>query len=399
MGDLVALDYGPAHAPVPPRLLLVGANQRWTRAVSAAARRLGASVIDTASNSRVALSRILTAASPYSIVLLQARRADLGFPDLADLTTGDAGSGTGLLLLHDSRAHQGLRLAAHRPPGCIVIEQANRAAISRALNQPAGQPGAAPVLLSTAELRAALAEPMLKLRYQPLVRLSDRTPIGLEALARLDHPTFGMLAAEQFIPQMEAANLSHLLTEAIITQAMHDTYSHELTAHGLGIGLNVPLNVLMMKEVFDVLEDQRRKYAIPASKIIVELTETQPVTDYHALRDVIRRLRDIGYRVSIDDASPAIPNLESLMRLGFNTLKFDKSVVQQAAHDPESRSFIDRIVALARTSDMLTIAEGIEDAETHDLMRDLGVDIGQGFLIGRPLPPATIKLWLDAWQR
>ncbi len=384
---------------MPMRLLLVGANQRWTRVVSAAAMRLGATVIDTASNSRAALSRILTAARPYSMVLLQARHADTGFHDLADLTTGDAGSGTGLLLLHDTRTQQGPLEATRRPAACIVVEQANRAAISRALNHQSGQPDEPPVELSTAELRAALAEPMLKLRYQPLVRLVDRLPIGVEALARLDHPKYGMLAAEQFIPQMEAANLSHLLTEAMIAQAMHDTCSHGLTDRGLRIGLNVPLNVLMMDEVFDVLEDQRQKCSIPASDIIVELTETQPVTDHRALRGVIRRLREIGYRVSIDDASPAIPNLEALIGLGFNTLKFDKSVVQQAAHDPDSRAFIERVENLARASDMLTIAEGIEDAETHDLMRDLGVDFGQGFLIGRPLPPGAVKLWLDAWQR
>ena len=406
-------DFTPAQAPMPLRFLLVGANQRWTRVVSAAAARLGASVVDTAVNSRVALSRILTATQPYSMVLLQARQTDASLDDLADLTMGDTGSRTGLLLLSDQRhPAEGLPKSANgesakgarQPAGCIVVEQANRAAITWAMDQLGAKAGETPWDVSTAELRAALTGSrqtgsMLKLRYQPLIRLADRTPIGVEVLARLVHPRLGMLAAEQFIPQMEAAGLAPLLTERMITQAMQDTSRHGLIDLGLRIGLNVPLNVLMMPEIFGLLETQRHLCAIPSDRITLELTETQPVTDLVALGGVVRRLRDIGYQVSIDDASPAIANIEALIGLGFTTLKFDKSMVQGADDDPACREFIERIVKLAGAAGILTIAEGIENPETQELMRELGVDYAQGYLIGRPLPPAAVKLWLDAWRQ
>ena len=383
----------------PLRLLLVGANQRWTRVVSAAARRLGASVLDTACNSCEALIRIVAAAQPYSMVLLQHRNTDPSLHHLADLTAGDAGSGTGLLLLRDQRQQPDIQATDRQPPGWIVVVQANRAGIHRAINQQTEQPAVLPWQVSPAELRAALTGPMLKLRYQPLVRLADRMPIGVEALARLDHPQLGMLAADLFIPQMEAANLAPLLTKVMITQAMQDACTHRLTELGLRIGLNVPLDVLMMPEIFDLLETQRQRCSIPAERLIIELTETQPVTDLAALRCVVGQLRDVGYRVSIDDASPEIANIDAMIGLGFTTLKFDKSVVQAAAHDPAHRGFIERIVRLTQKAEIRTIAEGIEDIETEDLMRDLGVDTGQGYLIGRPLPPAAVKLWLEAWQR
>ena len=383
----------------PLRLLLVGANQRWTRVVSAAATRLGASVLDTACNSCEALVRIVAAAQPYSMVLLQPRSADPSLHHLADLTAGDAGSGTGLLLLRDQRLQADLLAADRHPPGCIVVQEANRAGIHRAINQQTEQPSVSPWQVSPAELQEALTGPMLKLRYQPVVRLSDRTPIGLEVLARMDHPKFGVLAADHFIPQMEAANLAPLLTEVMITQAMRDACTHGLTELGLRIGMNVPLDVLMMPEIFSLLETQRQKCSIPAERLIIELTETQPVTDLAALRGVVGQLRDKGYRVSIDDASPEIANIEAMIGLGFTTLKFDKSVVQAASHDSASRGFIERIVRLTQQAQIRTIAEGIEDAGTQDLMRELGVDSGQGYLIGRPLPPATVKLWLDAWQQ
>jgi EAL domain-containing protein (putative c-di-GMP-specific phosphodiesterase class I) len=252
---------------------------------------------------------------------------------------------------------------------------------------------------SAGELHEALTGPMLKLRYQPIVRLSDCRPIGVEALARLDHPDHGMLAGEQFIPQMEAANLSPLLTEVMVTQATDDTCQHRLLELGLRIGLNIPLNVLLAEPIFDLLESQRQKCRIPATAIVLELTETQPVTDFAAVRNAVGRLCEIGYRVSIDDASPAMTDLETLLGLGFTTLKFDKSVVQSAPQHAASRDFLERNIRLAKAADMRTLAEGIETLAIQNLMREMGIDSGQGFLIGHPLPPTTVKLWLDAWQR
>lgn len=387
--DWAASDWTSAEAPGPLRLLVVGANQRWTRVVRAAAARLGAAVVDSAGNSRLALRRILTASEPYSLVLLQARRLDTSLDDLADLTAGDAGSRTGLLLLGDS---------GRQPSGSIVVEQANRAAISQALSRHPWHVETVTPELSQGEMLAALNGPMLKLRYQPVVRLSDQKPSGLEVLARLDHPELGMLSAEQFVPQMEAGGHSRLLTQIIITRAMQDACRHGLTRLGLRIGLNVPLDVLMMPDMFELLETQRQQCAVPAAQVVIELTETQPVTDLDGLRDVVRRLRDIGYRVSIDDATPAMANIDALLEMPFTTLKFDKSVVQQARVDPASRSFIERIMTAAKAADIQAIAEGIEDSETEDLMRSLGLESAQGFLIARPLPPAAVKLWLDTWR-
>lgn len=390
-GEMSTLDCGTTEAASPLRLLVVGANQRWTRVVASAAARLGgAAVVDTASNSRSALSRILTASQPYSLVLLQPSRVDTAVEDLADLTSGDAGSGTGLLLLGDSPRH---------PPGSIVVEHPNRAAISLALSRhPWNVEGVTPKL-TMAEMLAALHGPMLKLRYQPVIQLADQKPTGLEVLARLDHAELGMLSGDQFIPQMEAAGLSRLLTETVITRAMEDACRHGLIRLGLRIGLNVPLNVLLMADIFEFLDTKRRQFAIPAAQIAIELTETQPVKDLEALRDAVRRLRAVGYRVCIDDASPAMPNIGALLEMAFTTVKFDKSVVRRAKFDPTSREFVEQTTRIAKAADIQSIAEGIEDIETQDLMQALGLESAQGFLIARPLPAAAVKVWLNTWQQ
>ena len=403
MNPLATLDLVSAYSPLQLRVLLVDTNQHWIRVVSAAVLRLGATAMDTAINSRAALSRIFTAAQPYSMLMLQARRAESSSDVLADLTAGDAGSKTWLLLLDDQRhlagdlsdgARESLQVA-----GCTLVEQANQATITRAMDQQSASREASPWQVSAAELRAALTGPMLKLRYQPIVNFGDGMPIGVEVLARLAHPRLGMIAAGQFIPQMEAAGLAPLLTTTMISQAMQDTCRHGLVGLGLRIGLNVPLNVLMMPSIFELLETQRQTCAVPAEKITLELTETQPVTDIVALRGVIHRLRGLGYRVAIDDASPAIANIEALLGLGFTTVKIDKSMVQAAARDPNCHEFIEWIGKLCNKAGVQTVAEGIEDIETRNAMRDLKVDCGQGYLIGRPIPPAAVKPWLDAWQQ
>ena len=253
-------------------------------------------------------------------------------------------------------------------------------------------------VLTKDDMRAALNGAMLTLRYQPLIRLADRSMVGVEVLARLDHTDLGMLSADQFVPQMEAAGLSPLLTRTMITLAFQQVRSHGLVELGMRFGLNVPLNVLMTADMLELLETQRQKCAIPAAQIVVELTETQPVTDHNALRGVIRRLRDIGYRVAIDDASPAMANIGGLLEMDFTTLKFDKSVVRHARHDPDCRLFIEEVTRAAKASNIQTVAEGIEDQETLDLMCALGLDGAQGYFFACPLPIAAAKQWILSWQ-
>jgi EAL domain-containing protein (putative c-di-GMP-specific phosphodiesterase class I) len=389
VGQVTTSGWGTTSGTPSLRLLVVGANQRWTRVVTAAAARLGASVIHSASNSSAALFQVLAAPQPYSLILLQARQSDSAADDLADLTSGDVGSNTGLLLLGDTGRH---------PPGSIVVEHPTRAAISKALSQHSWKSEEVIPALSKAQLQEALNGSMLKLRYQPIVQLSDRKPLGLEVLTRLDHPEFGMLSADQFIPQIEAAGLSRQFTQTMITQAIQETCANGLIELGFCVGLNMPLNVLLMPDIFELLQVQRMKCSIPPDRIVIELTETQPVQDLKQLRGPVGRLRDIGYRVAIDDATPQMANVAGMMEIGFTTLKFDKAIVQGARHDAGFRTFIEQTTRIAKAAGVTTVAEGIEDSACLDLMLTMGLTSAQGYLIARPLPASAVKLWLETWQ-
>ena len=247
------------------------------------------------------------------------------------------------------------------------------------------------------ELHEALSSATIELRYQPIVRIADRRPVALEALARLNHPIHGMLPPGAFVPQLEDAGLAAHLTDVVVGRALTDMASPLLRSHAFDISLNFPLDVLLVPEALRRLDAQRRAAGIPAERVVIELTESKPVEDLPLLAHVLERLRGDGYRVSIDDVSPSMNRIPDLLDLPFTGVKLDKDVVQAVHTAPAIRAFAQRIIDRARARQLSVVAEGVEDIATWQRMHALGVDLAQGFLVARPLPPAAVPIWLEAW--
>jgi EAL domain-containing protein (putative c-di-GMP-specific phosphodiesterase class I) len=132
--------------------------------------------------------------------------------------------------------------------------------------------------------------------------------------------------------------------------------------------------------------------------VIIELTESQPVVDLVTLGGVLEKLRADGYRIAIDDVSPAVPRLADLLQLPFTSLKLDKAVVQCLARVPALQDFVRGVIDVARARGLSVVAEGVEDVATWQRMLALGIDHAQGFLVARPLPAAAVPIWLEAWR-
>ena len=256
---------------------------------------------------------------------------------------------------------------------------------------------APPLEMRLADLRAALRGSMIETRYQPIVRISDRAPVALEALARLNHPVYGTLAPDRFVPQIEDAGLAAELTERVSACCFADMTGPYLSALNLQVTVNFPLDVLLMPEALARLEGQRDVAGIPTNKVIVELTESRPVRDFVALRQSLEMLRRMSYRIAIDDVGPAVSNLAELLELPFTDIKLDKDLVQRVEHDPKVEPLLAGIVADAHRRGMLVVAEGVESVAIWDRMRAIGVDYAQGFLVARPLPVAAVPVWMEAW--
>jgi EAL domain-containing protein (putative c-di-GMP-specific phosphodiesterase class I) len=249
------------------------------------------------------------------------------------------------------------------------------------------------------EIHAALTGAMIEPRYQPIVRLTDRKPVAVEVLARLNHPTRGLMQPNRFIPQMETAGLGPALTEVVALRAFADMTGLALAPQRLDIAVNLPLDVLLMPQALALLDKQRQREGIAAGQVIIELTESRPVEDVPALQAATTRLRETGYQVVIDDVEPMVPRLEELLTLPFSGIKLDKTVVGRIVADTASHDFVARMVDKAKSRGLTVTAEGVENVPTWDRLAGLGVDLAQGFLIARPIVADSVPDWLRRWSK
>jgi EAL domain-containing protein (putative c-di-GMP-specific phosphodiesterase class I) len=229
------------------------------------------------------------------------------------------------------------------------------------------------------------------------VRFADRLPVALEVLARLEHPVHGLLSPDLFVPPLEDAGLAWELTQAVVLTAFAEWDGAALDRLGLSLALNLPLDLLLLPAALAWLDEQRRTVGIPANRITIELTESQPVTRIDEVRAAVAGLRRAGYGVAIDDVGPGVRDHRALLDMDFSALKLDKDLVRGARDNPATQDFLLRAVAAARAARLRLIAEGVEDDEVWDRMQRLGVDEAQGYLIARPLPADAVAGWHRAW--
>lgn len=366
-------------------LLLVSRSLTWLDAVRGATQTLGCGDV-SACGARDALSRLAGVSTHYSHLLVDEDGADGLLDELADLAVEVISPDTDLLVLGT---------AVSRHPNMRTVSAATSRSVLEAL-MASTSPRLRPAM-DLEELRSALKSAMIETRYQPIIRIADRKPVGLEALVRLNHPEKGTLLPDRFVPQIEGAGLAAELTSIVSARAFADLAGPYLSGRGLRMSVNFPLDVLLSPSALDVLEHQRIAAGIPAASIIIELTESRPVQDIPTLRKSLEHLRGLGYGAAIDDVGPAVPRLAPLLDLPFTSLKLDKDLVQQVNDSDDVRDFLTATIAQAKAHGLTVVAEGVETESIWDRMRALGADEIQGFLAARPLPVAAVPIWWDAW--
>jgi EAL domain-containing protein (putative c-di-GMP-specific phosphodiesterase class I) len=365
-------------------LLLVSRSKVWETAVRSVAEDSGGGV--TPCSAHEALAYLAGSLQCHSHVLVDHADADGLFDELAYLALEAGSPETDMLAL-------GAAGGGSCDMGRILEPSAG--SVREALMS--GSPPRRRVAIDLAQLRVALSGTMIENRYQPIARLADRQLIGLEALARLNHPEFGTLLPDRFVPQIEDAGLASRLTDLVSARAFEDMAGPVLAGRGVRMSVNFPLDVLLHPAALDRLREQQTARGIPAGRIIVELTESRPVEDFPLLRRSIDRLRGWGFGVAIDDAGPAVPWLTELLDLPFTSLKLDKDLVKQVTESEAIRRFIASTITQGKTRGMTIVAEGVETAALWDHMRAFGADEAQGFLVARPLPLAAVPIWTEAW--
>ncbi len=371
----------------PKQVLLLCDDPAWIAAVQ---HELGVrgDILERATSGTDALHRLVEPSHPFSQLLLEPAAAGPVLRDLVGVTVGEQGSQVELVLLGDASGLAGSRTVRHaRTP----------ADLGRTLREIA-PPRVRPPVPTASEVAISFDPANIECRFQPIVRLSDRRPVGVETLVRLQNQEYGTIGPDQFIPQIERAGLSLRLTEAVACAAMSAMDTALLHHHNLFISINLPLDVLLFPEALDRIETHRRALGVPVERILIELTESRPVDDLGGLTLALERWRSAGYRVAIDDLGPEMMNQIDLFDLPFNIVKLDKQVVLRSQSDPLARNYLKRTVGNARSRSLQVIAEGIENQAMWVRMRELDVEFAQGFLIARALPASALPVWLEAWS-
>lgn len=231
-----------------------------------------------------------------------------------------------------------------------------------------------------------------------MVDMRTRQTVAMEALVRLNLSRHTTLFPDDFLPQVEIAGLAADLTNAVANRAFGDWAALATLRKRPMLSINFSLDVLQSPLALDQLDQRRIAAKLPAASILIELTESRPVDDLLRLRESVERVRAAGYTIGLDDITPSVPHLDSLIDMPFTDLKLDKAVIQAAPHWPEAVKFIERIVARAEPRNVAVTAEGVEDDATWIMMHNLGIQYAQGFLISQPMHADDIPGWLTEWK-
>lgn len=246
------------------------------------------------------------------------------------------------------------------------------------------------------DLRRALDHGDLDLYYQPMVSLGDRQLVGVECLARWEHPVHGTVAPEDFVAVAEHTGQLGRLTEFVLREALRRGQDWAAAGRTMPLSVNVSPKSLVDLELPAQVAALLDEYGIDPALLTLEIKEDSPAGDSDRHLPVLRRLDAIGVRLAVDDFGTGYSSLAYLRRLPVDEVKIDRSFVQGMATDPGELAIVRAVVDLARHFDLRVVAEGVESERTLSLLADMGCDIGQGFLFSRPLPYDRLEAWLAA---
>jgi len=241
-----------------------------------------------------------------------------------------------------------------------------------------------------ADLRRALERNELVLHYQPTVDLRTGEIIGFEALVRWQHPTRGLVPPLEFIGVAESTGLIVPLGRWVLTEACR-----QAVAWGAGPDRPLKMAVNVSVRQFDggdlaaTVAEVLAETGLPADRLCLEMTESVLLSDTEESLARIVRLKALGVLLAMDDFGTGYSSLAYLRRFPMDVLKVDRSFVDRLGGTSEDETLVRTIVRLGQRFGMSTVAEGIEDAGQLAILREMGCDYAQGYLVSRPLPAAA----------
>ncbi|MEL6287316.1 MAG: EAL domain-containing protein [Pseudomonadota bacterium] len=246
------------------------------------------------------------------------------------------------------------------------------------------------------DLRRALERNEIQIFYQPIVRLATAELAGFEALIRWEHPSLGQLDPSEFVPIAEESDLINALGKHVLQQAVQDAavWQKKLprTVDPLFVSVNISSRELLRQNLAQEVRAILRQQLIEDGCLRLEVTESLVMENPERAAEILSWLKEAGAGLSLDDFGTGYSSLAYLQRFPFDTLKIDRTLVQDESADERGSVIVRSVIAMAHELDRTVVAEGVETPETAAFLRDQGCDLAQGFFYGEP---ATQREVLD----
>ena len=234
------------------------------------------------------------------------------------------------------------------------------------------------------EIHAALAEDRFELHAQPIVDLATMEVVQQELLLRMRSPAGDLIAPGEFLPAAERYGTIREIDRWVVARGI------EFAAGGMKVEINLSGVSMGDPALIEEIDRALERTGADPSHLVFEITETSAIEEVDTARRLAERLRARGCRFALDDFGTGFAGISSLKALPLDYLKIDREFVRDLCTSETDRHVIDATLTLARAFGLKTIAEGVEDQPTLEVLRGLGVDFAQGYLLGRPTPIETI---------
>lgn len=250
--------------------------------------------------------------------------------------------------------------------------------------------------IDPADLARAVDRGQLVVHYQPKAELTPNGWLmsGIEALLRWQHPEYGLLYPDRFIPMAEENGLVGAMTDWVLQAGVSELSGWRRTGLTANLAVNLSAKLVNDIEFPDRLASLMAEMGVGNEQLTIEITETAALTQPSRTLDILTRLRVKGFGLSLDDFGTGYSSLTQLYRMPFNEIKIDKSLGLALGYDREAQTMVRSMVELAHNLGLKVCAEGIESLAALQFLERTGCDYAQGYYLARPMPAGAVRAHL-----
>ncbi len=242
------------------------------------------------------------------------------------------------------------------------------------------------------KLGDAIVSNCFRLYYQPQYYVDSKRLRGMEALIRWIDRDNRVINPEIFIPIAEKNGMIIRIGTWVVEQSIMQ-YAQWKSRYNqsLVLSINISARQFEKDDFVDFVLQTLQKHNVPYSEVELEVTESILINDFQMVTDKLQQLKEQGVRISLDDFGTGYSSLSYLKKLPINTLKIDKSFIDTVLTDPATRIITESIIGMVKALGFESIAEGVEDEQQYQYLREIGCDVIQGYILGRPVPAEKME--------